>query len=56
MGYHLFAYVPIRPGFFGPGTFRLIPLDLPAFSGHSTKMIFLVPARLQAEFEREAAR
>ena len=56
MEYRLFAYVPTHPGFLRAGFFRLMPLDSTIFQRNSTKMIFLVPARLREKFGQEAGR
>ncbi len=54
LGYALFARVQSTGGFLRAARFRLIRLDSAAtFSAHGTKMIFLVPARLQSAFEAE---
>ena len=56
MGYRLFAYVPIHSGVFHTESFYLVALDSTTFKRNSTKMIFLVPPRLQCEFEAETNR
>lgn len=51
-GYDLFAFTPCTRGFIRGARFRLLHLASAAtFAVHPTKMIFLVPKRLQAAFE-----
>ena len=57
LGYAIYGFTPSRPGFLRPGRFRLAHFDsVTALSAHATKMLFLVPARLHAEFEAESKR
>ena len=55
--YTLFAFTPHREGFIRRTRFRLLRLDsAEVFASHPTKMIFLVPERLAADFALETDR
>jgi FkbM family methyltransferase len=57
LGYSLFAFTAHREGFIRRARFCLLRLNSPVvFASHPTKMIFLVPERLNTAFVGEADR
>lgn len=57
LGYSIYGFTPSAQGFLRKGRFRLLHFDSVAIlSAHATKMLFLVPARLDAEFEKNCSR